>query len=170
MSANVRDIDAIRDFRTKLMRFAEELESCLQGLQLELQRAFEWADQERPHYWGNQARRAYDQLAAARTAYETCRMRTVAGHRSACIEEKVAFNKARRRLEDCQQQTERVRKWSMKIHHDADEFRGRLASLRRLVDADIPQALASLERTSTVLEQYAEIHRPAPSTDPPEKA
>lgn len=163
MSANVRDIDAIRDFRARLLHFAEELEAALQSLHLEVQRAFEWIDQERPYYWVNQSRRAYDQVASARTTYETCRMRTVAGHRSACIEEKVAYDRARRRLEHCQQQVEQVRKWAMKIHHDADEFRGRLASLRRLVDSDIPRAIASLDRTTTILEQYAEIQRPSAS-------
>jgi len=162
MTANVRDIDAIRDFRVKLLRFAEEIDAAMQTLHMEIQRTFEWADQDRPHYWANQGRRAYDQVAAARTAYETCRMRTVAGHRSACIEEKVAYDKAKRRLEHCQQQVDHVRKWSMKIHHDADEFRGRLASLGRLLENELPQALAQLDKSATLLEQYADLHRPLP--------
>jgi len=160
MTANVRDIQAIREFRVKLLHFAEELEGALQSMHLELQRAFEWIEEDRPRYWSNQARRAYDTVASTRTAYQNCRMRTVAGHRSACIEEKVAYEKAQRRLEYCQEQVAQVRRWSIKIRHDADEFRGRMASLRRLLDAEIPQALAQLANTITILENYAEIARP----------
>ncbi|WP_437224444.1 hypothetical protein SH661x_003633 [Planctomicrobium sp. SH661] len=166
MSANVRDIDVIREFRAKLLHFAEELEASLLSMQLDLQRAAEWVEQDRPHYWTNQVRHAFDQVAATRTAYNTCRLRTVAGHRSACIEEKVAHEKAQRRLQHCQEQVERVRQWSIKIRHDADEFRGRMASIRRLLESDIPQALAHLDRSATILEGYAEISRP--QADEPE--
>lgn len=161
MTVNVRDIDAIRDFRGRLMRFAEELEGALQAMSLELQRASEWVEQDRPHYWTRQVRRAFDQVAATRTAYQLCRLRTVAGHRSACIEEQVAHEKAKRRLQHCQEQIDRVRRWSIKIRHDADEFRGRMTGIRRLLEVDIPQALAQLDRTATILEQYAEIARPS---------
>jgi len=157
MAANVRNIDAIRTFRASLVRFAEEVEGSLQSMQLELQRAIDWVEQDRPHYWTNQLRRAFDQVAEARTAYNACRMRTVAGHRSACIEEKVAYERAKRRLQQCHEQIERVKRWSIKIRHDADEFRGRMAGVRRLLDSDVPQALAMLENTATILEKYAEL-------------
>lgn len=160
MSARVHDIEAIRQFRVRLMQFAEEIEGALQSMQIELQRAFEWVEQDRPHYWANQVRVAYDQVAATRTAYQLCRLKTVAGHRSSCIEEKVAHEKAKRRLEHSQEQVTRVRNWSIKLRHDVDEFRGRMTSLRRLLDIDIPQALAQLDQTATILEQYADISRP----------
>jgi hypothetical protein len=93
-------------------------------------------------------------------------MRTVAGRRSSCIEEKVAYEKAKRRLAHCQEQIDRVRRWSIKIHHEVDEFRGRLAALRRLLDCEIPQALAFLENSAQALEAYAEMTRPAPEDLP----
>lgn len=164
MSVQVRDIDAIRRLRLQLMRFAEELEGALQSMQQEVQKSFEWIDHEAPHYWTNQIRRAYDLVASTRMEFESCRMRSVAGQRSACIEEKQAFERAKRRLQHCQEQKERVRQWSQKVHHAADEFRGRLSAVRRLLDVDIPEALAYLSNTVSILEKYAEIERPA-STD-----
>lgn len=165
MAANVRDINVIRDFRVRLIRFAEELEGALQAMQTETQRSHDWIEHDRPHYWTVQLRVAFDLVAATRSALTTCQMRSVAGHRPSCIEEKQAYNKAKRRLQHCQEQIERVKRWSIKIRHDTDEFRGRMASLRRLLDQDIPQALAFLDRSAAILEQYAEIARPTTDTE-----
>jgi hypothetical protein len=157
MSAHVRRISVIRDFRARLIRFAEEVEGALLSVQSEIQRASEWIEQDRPRYWTVQVQKAFDQVAAARTALNTCQMRTVAGRRPSCIEEKQALASARRRLQHCQEQIERVKRWSTKIRHESDEFRGRLAGLRRLLEFDIPRALLLLERTADVLEAYADI-------------
>ncbi|HWL08989.1 MAG TPA: hypothetical protein VNQ76_11310 [Planctomicrobium sp.] len=160
MSAHVRDLQSIRDFRAKLIGFAEEVESVLQSLQTESQRAFEWVEHDRPQYWAIQQRKAFDLLAATRTALTTCQMRTVGGRRSSCIEEKVAFDKAKRRLQQTQEQQEKVKRWTVKIHHDVDEFRGRMSALRRLLDVDIPKAIALLDRSAEILESYAEVAPP----------
>jgi hypothetical protein len=156
MPANVRDIQAIREFRAALLKFADEAESALQSMQAETNRTFEWIEHDRPHYWTVQMRKAFDQVAATRMALNACQMRTVAGRRPSCIEEKQAYEKAKRRLQQCQEQAERIKHWNVTIHHDADEFRGRLAGLRRLLDVEIPQALARLEKTAEILESYAE--------------
>lgn len=160
MSANVRDIQAIRDFRAALIKFADQAESALQSLQTETNRALEWIEHDRPHYWTVQVRKAFDLVAATRTALNACQMRTVAGRRPSCIEEKQAYEKAKRRLQHCQEQVERIKRWNVKIYHDADEFRGRLAGLRRVLDHDLPQAQALLEKTATILESYADVERP----------
>lgn len=87
-------------------------------------------------------------------------MRTVAGHRPSCIEEKQAHAAARRRLEHCREQIQRVKKWTIRLHHEANEFRGRLASLQRALEYDVPKLLALLQQTADILEQYAEIAPP----------
>lgn len=160
MTARVHDISAIRDFRPHLVRFAEELESALQTMFLEIQKGFEWIEHEQPRYWTSESRKAYDAVASTRVAFTSCQMRTVAGRKSSCIEEKIAHDKAKQRLAHCQQQMEHVKLWSIKLRHESDEFRGRLAGLRRLLDRDIPQALARLEKIVSTLEAYAEVQRP----------
>lgn len=168
-SANVRSIPAIRDFRAATQVFLEEALSSLDMIRIELQRAFEWIEHERPGYWQMQQRRAFDLVASTRTALETCLLRTVAGRRPSCIEEQQAHAAAKRRLDECRERLELVKRWSIKLHHEANEFRGRIASLGRTLDQDLPNLLALLERTAAILEQYAEIsaapldHDPQPS-------
>lgn len=160
MSANVRDIESLQSFRAALIKFADELASVLDGIQIEIQRSVAWIEQDRPFYWNVQSRKAYDQVANTRTALTTCQMRTVAGRRPSCIEEKVAYDKAKRRLQHCQDQIKHVQSWATKLRRESDEFRGRLAPLQRLLEGDIPKMVGLLERMMTILEAYAEVARP----------
>jgi hypothetical protein len=162
-TAHVTSIPAVRDFKVATLKFQDEANSALELLQVEIQRAIAWIEQDRPAYWTGEVRRAFDKVAATRVALNTCQMRTVAGRRPSCIEEKQAYDRARQRLAHCQEQVERVKRWGVKIHHECDEFRGRLASLRRTLDNGIPRTTALLERTLTALEGYAEMAAP---TDP----
>lgn len=160
-AANVRSIAAIREFRAAVQVFLDEARGSLDLMRMELQRAFEWIEHDRPHYWEGQMRRAFDLVAQTRSALETCLMRTVAGHRPSCIEEKQAHAAAKRRLEHCREQLDRVKKWTVRLHHEANEFRGRMASLHRVLEHDVPKLLALLQQTADILEQYAEIAPPA---------
>lgn len=170
-AANVRSIAAIREFRAAVQVFLDEAHGALELLRMELQRAFEWIEHDRPQYWEGQMRRAFDLVAQTRAALETCLMRTVAGRRPACIEEKQAHAAAKRRLEHCREQLDRVKQWTVRLHHEANEFRGRLASLQRALEHDVPKLLALLQQTADILEQYAEIAPPttdaAISSSPP---
>ncbi len=110
-----------------------------------------------------QLKRAFDKVAETRTALTTCQMRTVAGRRPSCIEEKQAHDAAKRRLEFCQEQIERVKRWGVKLRHDADELRGRLAGCQRLAESDITKSMALLANIVESLERYAGIFQ-VPST------
>lgn len=161
MSVNVRSIPAIREFRAAVITFADELRVTLETIQMELQRAFEWIETDRPQYWQRDVRRAFDLVAATRAALNTCLARTVAGRKPSCIEEKQAYEAARRRLRFSEEQIERVKRTAIRIRHDANEFRGQLSALRRLQDRELPELLKILHRTAVILESYAEMEAPA---------
>ena len=160
MSANIRNIEAINDFRVALIIFMEGALSALQMMGMELNQSAEWIEHDRPHYWKNQERVAFDRVAQTRTAYETCRMRTVAGHRPSCIEERVAYEAAKRRAQHCHEQIAVIKRWARKLSQESDEFMGRLARLQTMLEVDLPKSVARLEKMSTHLEAYAEIDKP----------
>ncbi|RLS51985.1 MAG: hypothetical protein DWH91_17685 [Planctomycetota bacterium] len=166
--ANVISIDAIRDFVPAVALLQEELKAVISALQIEMQRALSWIEQDRPRYWQVQLKRAFDRVAETRTALTTCQMRTVAGRRPSCIEEKEAFSAAKRRLEYCQEQIEVVKRWGVKLRHEADEFRGRIAGCQRLAESDLTKALALLARIIESLEKYSDTFE-APTVVPPEE-
>ncbi|QDT54133.1 hypothetical protein Pan44_21600 [Caulifigura coniformis] len=168
--AQVRSIPALREFKAALALFREDASSSIDMMLMELHRAIDWIEHDRPAYWQNETRKAFELVASTRTALNTCLMRTVAGRRSSCIEEKQAHAAAKRRLQHCQEQIERVRRWTIKIRQEIDEFRSRLSVLRRRLDADVPNSILMLDRMATALEAYAGLGADIPLPDPQQQA
>ena len=153
----VTSIEALQEFAPALAMMQEELKGVLSAIQIEMQRAIGWIESDRPRYWQSQLKRAFDKVAETRTALTTCQMRTVAGRHPSCIEEKVAHAAAKRRLEFCQEQIELVKRWGVKLHHEADELRGRTAGIQRLAESDLTKSMALLANVVESLERYAGI-------------
>ena len=172
-SANVRSLDAIRDFKAALQGFEEDAANALAALQQEIFRAVDWLEHDRPNYWKRRVQQGYNKVAETRQEYDRCRLRTVAGHRPACIEEKQAVAHAKRQLEMAKEKVEVVKRWCFKIGQEVDEYRGRVGQLQQCLEGDVPRMLALLERMVDSLESYVSIkaveHDPAlgdvPSSD-----
>lgn len=173
-SANVTSISAVREFRAALVQFADEAASALDAMSGQIHRALDWVEHEQPPYWQQQIKLAFDEVAETRTRLETCLLRTVAGHRPSCIEEKQDHRKARQRLEYCQQMVPKVKSWSVKFRHESDEYRGRIGQLAHMIDVELPRMIALIDNTVAALERYADIAAepldpPADATHAPEK-
>jgi hypothetical protein len=160
-SAHVRSSEALVALRGGVIAFRERALAAIGSLRQETQRSVRWLEQEQPQYWQHQERTAYDRVASCRVALETCRMRTVAGHRSACIEEQVALRRAKTRLEYVQQQREVVRRWSAVAGDQANEFFGKVNPLERMLEHDVAQMIAAVDRMVLAIEAYAD----SPSAD-----
>jgi hypothetical protein len=156
-SANVRSLDALRVFKAALDKFAEGAGNGLLALQMELDRAVDWIEHDRPKYWARQVQIGYHKVAEARTALATCRARRVAGRPLACLDEKIALRKAQQRLAHAEEMVKVVNRWRNKLRHESNEYRGRIGQLQRCLESDLPRMLAMLERMSSSLEAYVSV-------------
>ena len=156
-NANVQSLDALRDVRLALILFQERAVSAMGSLRTKIDRTRAWLEQDRPLYWRDQERKAYDGVASCRVAYDTCRLRTVGGRHPECIEEKVALQRAKARLEFCQQKVDVVRRVNVDVGQQIDDYRGRTGLLQRLLDEDVPKVLAMLSRMIDAIEAYAAV-------------
>ena len=166
-SAYVGSSDAIVDLRAAIHTFVDEVTAALESVHQKSGKACRWLDEDAPAYWRSQEQRSFDAVAAARTALTICKTKTVAGHRSSCLEEKVALRKAQDRLELCKVQRGRTRAASLETHAAVDDFRAQVSALERFLESDIPKALAVLHRTSVSLDAYTATRpsRPRPRDD-----
>lgn len=80
-----------------------------------------------------------------------------ADFRPSLIEEKQALRDARRRLDYCRRKVQVVKAAAIRIRHEADEFQGRLSQVDRLLETDLPDMIAQLERMITALESYTDV-------------
>jgi chromosome segregation ATPase len=156
--ANVKSIDVLAEFRATLLVFQNRVLDSLSTMQEEVFRALDYVENDRPRHWRQQVLDAFDAIAATRVAFEQAKMRKeTAGIRASMIEEKTAIRDAKEHLQKCQQKVEVVRQAGITLHHEADEFRGRMSQLQQLVETDIPKMCGLLTRMLDALEKYAEI-------------
>ena len=153
--ANVRSLDAVREFRVSVLKFADDAVSGVQILKQQSQRALEWIDQERPSFWRNETRKRFDDVAQARSHLASRQLISATDRRPACLEEKQALQIAKRKLDHAVGMKNVLHHWNVKIHRTADEYAIRVARLDRILNHDVPQLLALLERMITALESYA---------------
>lgn len=152
--ARVLSVDVLAQFRTCLVRFQEECAGGLDALRLAAIRSEGWIEHDCPAYWREQLRQSYDRVQTAREELEACKRKEVAGMRPSCFLEQKALQRAKERVEYCQLQQERVRRWAGVLRREADEFRGRLAQGGYVIEHLLPELLGLLERMIRSLEEY----------------
>lgn len=152
--AKVTSVEAISKFYAAVRVFQDDAQGALLALDQQVAKTLAYYDYDLPHYWKGQVRKCYDEVSRARTAYETCRMRTVAGRRPLCHEEKEALALAERRVEFAQHQVEVAAKWSNRLHRVIDEFRAQSGRFQQILENDVEKTAMLLERTLNALDAY----------------
>jgi hypothetical protein len=156
-SANVKSIDALRDFRTALVTFAEGADQTLSSVNVEIARMIDWLQHDQLKYWQHEHRRREDAVGEARADLNRCLMSKGAGEGGQCSDQKKALDKAKRRLAEAEDKLEKVKHWSRAIEQEVSEYRGPAQQLGNMLVADLPKAFAVLDRKVAMLEAYADI-------------
>lgn len=159
-SAHVTSVDALKSWKRSLQKFAEETQQAIDSLQIETLRVEQWLAHDRPNYWKQQVRQAYDRVAATRVELMRCRMRKVGDRPPTCYEEQKAHQAAKLRLQHCQDMIQVIRRWSVKYQHDLNEYRGRIGKLENSLNGDVPKMLALMDRSIDALLRYVETTSP----------
>jgi hypothetical protein len=152
--AKVHSSDAIEAVRVALLKFVEQVSDALAELSSEMRRMQEWVDHDRPRFWKTQHRKSIDMVHEAQQALHRCLMFPIANERPSCTEERAALKKAQARQQYCEQKEDRVRHWQKTMRHEMFEYEGRMSQLVRLVEVEVPQAIAVLSRILRNLEEY----------------
>lgn len=153
--AQVGSLAAVRDFRAVMATFAHDTRDALNTFDLEARRSLQWLVETVPSEWRQEVRRAEDAVTEAKIELERARHERLPGGESrSCLEERKALEQARRRHEFAQDKLEAVRKWGAMAEREVREYTGRARQLETLLDADVPKALALLDRILQALEAY----------------
>jgi hypothetical protein len=138
-----------------LQKFRGEGLSALDDLETELRRLLEWIHHERKDYWTQELHRAQEALTQARLQLQQATtMRRVAGHEPACVDERRALDRAKRRVETAMRKLEAVRHWTIALDRAADDFRRSRSQFATWLDTDLSRAVAVLNLMSEALVTY----------------
>lgn len=170
-SANVKSIEGLARLRTALLVFAEDGRDAVTTLVLEVRKAVEWLEQDRNRYWPEQHRKASERMVEARSELDRRQLTYGSDVPPSCIEQKKALERAKARVRLCEEKIKAVKRWVRAVRGELNEFEGQVARMSECLDADVPRAVAALERMLTALHKYAQSTTPLPdSLAPPPSA
>ncbi len=166
--ADVRSIDAVREWHAALSAYGHSLMEAAAGVELELRRAFDWL-QEQLGRWQRAIRDCEQDVAQARADLAARRFPGFDGRMPDTTTQEKALRLAKARLEHAEDQVVAIRAWIGRLPREIDEvYRGPAHRLMNFLEADLPRGLASLDRRIAALESYAGLradYAPTPSAN-----
>lgn len=157
MAADVRDINALREWLAALATFRSDAAESLTAIRVEINRGIEWVH-EQYSLWQRSIRRLDDAVVQARADLAAKRFPDVNGRMPDTSVEERNLRRAVARLEHAHEQVETCRRWMNTLPKLVDEiFHGPAQRLANLLDLDVPRGAAVLDRRVEALERYAEV-------------
>jgi hypothetical protein len=156
--ARVDSIDAIESLRTTLCKVAEMVENGLGEAEVEIQRVGVWLHGQAVTHWKAELRKRSELMQRAKLVLERKRNeKTPTGGRYSCVDEKTAFEAARRRYEEADAKLKNVQRWSRQIEEEEFNFRGLVKGLHETLDVQVPRAVTRLDAMRASLEDYVAV-------------
>jgi hypothetical protein len=161
-TARVTSVDVLPLLAAGLAKFRGEAQGALEDLAIEVRRALEWIHHDRKDYWQRELHRAYEQLNQARLQLQQAHTaRRVGDHEPACIDEKRAVERAKRRVATAQEKIEAVRRWTTAVDRAVDDFQRIRTQFAGWLDIELPRGIAALNQMSESLVSYISMAAPA---------
>jgi hypothetical protein len=153
--ADVRSIDAVRDWHAALAGYADSLNEALAGVDLEIRRAYDWLDEQHAA-WRQAVRDCEDEVVQAKAELSQRKFQTWDGREPDCTVQEKALRMARARLQHAEEQVVKVRQWIGRLPKLIDEiYHGASRRLRNFMEDELPKGQAELARRLAALETYA---------------
>jgi hypothetical protein len=171
-SADVRSIDALREWHAALATYGDGLAEALAGVNLEIRRAYDWLGEQMAQ-WQRAVRDCQDEVTRAKAELSQRKFPGWDGREPDCTVQEKALRLARARLEHAEDQVVKCRQWIGRLPKAIDEvYLGASRRLSNFLEAELPKGLADLARRVGALESYAGLrpdYAPAPagSSAPP---
>lgn len=157
-AARVESIERLKDLRVALCLFAESARTGLLEADSEIQRVGLWLKNEQLRYWKSQIVSRSELLTRAKIALNQKKLtKTPLGGHYSCVDEEKALQLARRRLEEAETKLANVQKWNRRLDEEVFEYKGQVQALGRMVDSELPTAIARLDRMIESLESYVSL-------------
>ncbi len=165
--ADVRSIDALREWLIALSNYRSSAVEVQSGLELEIRRAFDWLE-DQVKRWKTAVKDCEEEVLQAKNALSGRKFTDSTGRMPDTTVQERDLRRAKARLEHAEEQVAKCRSWLLKLPKLVEEnYTGAARRLRTILEADMPGAMAGLERKIAILDSYAELQpdfAPAPST------
>src|ERR1017187_4011339 len=97
-SANVRSVQALKDFKVVMANFAEEARNSLGGVDMELRRMRDWLERDQLGFWQSQVKKRNEDLMQARADLHRRQLSQSGSDAVSDADQKEALREAQKRL------------------------------------------------------------------------
>ena len=151
-AANVRSINAIRDFRAAIIEFAQTSGTALGESQSDVQRTIWWLQQEKLAQWQRELKNRNKKLAEAKSALEQKEIQKVS-----TVLEKRQVTQWQARVAEAEDKIVKVKRWVRELERELIKFKAQSQRLGRTLDGEVPQVIAKIDRMLDSLEAYLHL-------------
>ena len=168
MNADVRSIDALREWHAALAVYAAGLSDALAGVEMEIRRAHDWLGEQLSR-WQQAVRDCEEDVVQAKAELSARKFPGWDDRNPDTTVQEKALRQAKAKKEYAEDQVQLVRKWMQRLPKLVDEaYTGPSRRLGSLLELDVPKALAALDRQLGALDSYAGLrpdYAPGPSVN-----
>ena len=157
-TARIDSVDALRMFRTVLVKFAEQAQVSLGDAEGEMARVLVWLETEQTTYWSGQIRKRHDWVEKCKEAVRQKKLfKSPTGSTQSAVEEEKALRMAIKKEEEAVEKLKAVRRYIPRLQKEISMYKGGVQRLATTVSSDIPLAVSRLDKMTQALEAYAAL-------------
>lgn len=162
--AQVRSIDELDAFRSKLIVFQSKARKAVDQASEEVRRMRLWIDSDRLPYWEGQVKKRLRHLEQTQQELLSARMSEFVDNP---VVQQQNVRKAKAALEEAEEKLRLVKQWNRNFETTVQPMVKKLEGVTGFIDFEIPQAIASMTGFIRTLDAYAERLAPKDGGDRP---
>jgi chromosome segregation ATPase len=151
--AQVRSIDELDAFRSKLIVFQSKARKAVDQASEEVRRMRLWLDSDRQPFWEAQVKKRLRLLEQAQQELLSARMSEFVDNP---VVQQQNVRKAKAALEEAEEKLRAVKHWIRNFETTVQPMAKKLEGVTGFIDFDIPQAIMSMSQFIRTLDAYAE--------------
>lgn len=159
--AKVTSLEAIEDFRAKLIVYRDKASRVLDEVSDEVTRTRLWLENERPAYWQGQIRRLTRDLETAQQELFSAQL---SGLRDSSYAQQAAVQRLRRSIRDAEDKAKTVKTWQRQYDTRVESPAKQVEKLRHFLGHDLARAVAYLNEAIKNIAAYSEISLNSPAS------
>ena len=161
--ARVTSLEAIEDFRAKLIIYRDKAGRVLDEVSDDVVRTRLWLQSERPAHWQNQIRRLTHELERRQQELFSAQLSNLS---DSSYVEQIAVTKARGAIRDAEEKLKTTKQWHRQYDQRVEPLGRQVEKLRHTLGHELGQAVAWLNEMTKTLSDYAELS-PGPAAAAP---
>jgi len=153
-SARIRSPEIIKRFRHRYVEFDEQARTALETITNDVRSVSGWLQREQLRYWEREFRKRHDQMKEAWREYVNARYSDRRTGKPSCVDERKAWERAKRRRAEAQAKIDLVKRWMVRLDQEVEKLLPRCHRFDEMIARLTPKALARLDHMLDHLEDY----------------